>query len=297
MSARPIPFRRSRSSRQVRFGYTLLEMLVVIALIGMLVATLIPSLQKSMSMARSTICMSNLHSLGTALFTYRIENNGWLPIEEVIKEEDAVDPGGVAGADEKSKAWYVKLFPTYLADPMILTCPEDPFRYRMQRSVERVDHLSVEDYLSFGMNDFIMSAGGGFVADLDTHMPTRPLDTILLADLGPDVVASATVSPLLGGPPRNKSLLSWDDGYDPFAASIPIPWLTTRHGKGIHVLTVAGGVRSARTAWEGPGQRLISPYYSDCAAGGCPLCLELRVYHYSFAKDHLYWWTGPAPIE
>jgi hypothetical protein len=36
----------------------------------------------------------------------------------------------------------------------------------------------------------------------------------------------------------------------------------------------------------------ISNYYGPCAAGGCPLCLEYSVAHYSFAKNRLFWWTG-----
>jgi hypothetical protein len=37
--------------------------------------------------------------------------------------------------------------------------------------------------------------------------------------------------------------------------------------------------------------------YNNCRAGGCALCIELKTPHYSFAKDHLFWWTGAIPAE
>jgi hypothetical protein len=96
----------------------------------------------------------------------------------------------------------------------------------------------------------------------------------------------------IGGPSRNGGLLMVDDGYDPFGDSIN-PWVTTRHMRGINVLTITAGVRVAHTA----DMPKLSDYYGQCAAGGCTLCTQFEIEHYSFARDRLFWWTGPVTPE
>ena len=268
-----------------RRGATMIELLVVIALISLLISILIPGLRGSMKLASATLCKHHLREIGLGLMMYRIDNNGWLPV---------ADPSDGSGqAEGASDAWFEKLFPTYLNDPNIMTCPEDPHRYRMSKLTSVDDDPNVGDYASYGINGFPMKGLGGGLAHVDRLRPRRPSNTILVADLGPDREIATTRSEVetVVGPVRNASVLSWDDGYDPFALfSAPRPWLTTRHGEGIHMLTLTGGVRAARTR-----QIMREPlrrFYSDCSNGGCTMCNQLHLPHYSFAKDQLFWWTG-----
>ncbi len=293
-----------------RRATTLLELLVVVLIIGIVVAMLLPSLKRSMVLARTAVCMHNLREVGQGLRLYQLENDGWLPGSEAAT--------GSTENDSVNGAWFVPLCQSFL-DPSSLACPSDPFRYRMLQSRDRVKDPAVADYASYGINSLVVYGRGGSLADVDRHMPTRPLDTIAVADLGPDQAVSPMVRSRSGppapgkptksvsravspagrpGPSRNRGMLSWDDGYDPLAFDAPPPWLTSRHGDGVNMLTLVGGVRAARTL--DLRRRPVRRYYPDCAAGGCSLCTASQVdqvYHYSFAQDRLYWWTGPVRTD
>jgi prepilin-type N-terminal cleavage/methylation domain-containing protein len=64
--------------RSVR-GFTLIEVLVVVAIIALLVSILLPSLIRARAQARMVTCQSNMRQLGLAFLTYATENKGALP--------------------------------------------------------------------------------------------------------------------------------------------------------------------------------------------------------------------------
>ncbi len=61
-------------------AFTLIEMLVVIAIMAILAAILLPVLSQATERGRSTSCRNNLHQIGMALETYIDENNNYLPV-------------------------------------------------------------------------------------------------------------------------------------------------------------------------------------------------------------------------
>ncbi|MHC4104784.1 MAG: type II secretion system protein [Planctomycetota bacterium] len=62
-----------------RKGFTLIELLVVIAIIALLMAILMPSLQRVRKQARGVACQSNLKQWGTIFAIYTDDNNGFFP--------------------------------------------------------------------------------------------------------------------------------------------------------------------------------------------------------------------------
>ena len=60
-------------------GLTLIELLVIIAMIVALVAILMPTLTSGADRSRMTECRSNLTHIGIAMSTYRSDHGDWPP--------------------------------------------------------------------------------------------------------------------------------------------------------------------------------------------------------------------------
>jgi len=71
---------RTRRVRfQGRYAFTLIEIIAVVAVVGILVAILLPALNSARRASRSAACLVNLRSIGQAVQMYRGDNDDLLP--------------------------------------------------------------------------------------------------------------------------------------------------------------------------------------------------------------------------
>lgn len=120
-------------------GFSLIELLVVVAIMGILAAILLPALGRAREAARRSSCMNNLKQMGVAMAMYAHENRGYFPPK--------------ASRIRSFMVSYSSLFPEYLSDVRVLVCPSDSRQVQdalieIQQdmtisSVERDDLLSV----------------------------------------------------------------------------------------------------------------------------------------------------------
>jgi prepilin-type N-terminal cleavage/methylation domain-containing protein/prepilin-type processing-associated H-X9-DG protein len=66
-----------------RRGFTLIELLLVIAIVFLLMAILLPVVQRSRNQAKAVVCQTNLKQWGTILALYTEDNQGRLPSDHI----------------------------------------------------------------------------------------------------------------------------------------------------------------------------------------------------------------------
>ena len=100
-------------------GFTLVELLVVVAIIGTLVGLLLPAVQAARSQGRRTACASNLRQIGLATLQFADAHQGRWPETTHTVEADPVT--GLF-----NRAWIFTLAPFIESVDAARICPDDP---------------------------------------------------------------------------------------------------------------------------------------------------------------------------
>ena len=77
-----------KSSIRCRNQFTLMELLIVLAILAILIALLLPALQKSRAAARKGSCLSNYRQLGAALANYASDYQDFYPALSYTQHEE-----------------------------------------------------------------------------------------------------------------------------------------------------------------------------------------------------------------
>jgi prepilin-type N-terminal cleavage/methylation domain-containing protein/prepilin-type processing-associated H-X9-DG protein len=110
---------KNQIARRETEAFTLIELILAIAILGILAALLLPTLGRSKASARSAACLSNLHQIGLALQQYVDESENRLPLmwDAPLGTNDIQTNNLLPTVD--------KVLTVYLSTTHVLRCPSD----------------------------------------------------------------------------------------------------------------------------------------------------------------------------
>jgi prepilin-type N-terminal cleavage/methylation domain-containing protein len=100
------------STRSLRRGFTLVELLVVIAIIAILVLLLLPAINAAREAARRNGCLSNIRQLGLAAANHEAATKRFPVSDDSLNYMKSIKPGDpTVGTSADGYSWLVKLLP------------------------------------------------------------------------------------------------------------------------------------------------------------------------------------------
>lgn len=102
--------------KQVRQGFTLVEVLIVVVIMAVLAATIIPQFSDSTKDAKLSSLKFNLHTLRSQIQMYKSQHDGKLPTATLIELTSKTDTSGTVGTGA-----------THVYGPYIATIPPNQF--------------------------------------------------------------------------------------------------------------------------------------------------------------------------
>jgi len=103
----------STSCLAARSGFTFVQLLVVIAIVALLIALVVPTVQRVRERARLALCKDNLRQIGTVLTLYGRANGGNLPVSPTLENPHAELLEGLSAE-------------RFIGGPKIYYCPAQP---------------------------------------------------------------------------------------------------------------------------------------------------------------------------
>jgi len=173
-----------------RHAFTLIELLTVMAIIGLLAALVLPVLDRVRSKARAAVSASNLRQLASATLAYVGDNREFFPpgmsLDNLTRWHGARTSTKNSAAFDASKGW---LGPYLGRDGRVKKCPE----------FSRLEPAPESFELSSGGYGYNMTYLGGPAARGTAKDPYRPTRFSTVSEPGRTILFTTTAFAVSGG--------------------------------------------------------------------------------------------------
>lgn len=206
--------KRKTSSNSPSKAFTLIELLTVIAIIGILAAILIPVVGKVRDSARASVCVSNVRQMMTAMLIFAEEHEGRFP----APQDESRHNGPNADLPQGVNTWHAYIAPYAGFDHSVRIMYDNDIHWRSNSAEMTVFHCPttvdnlvplpnfgggarLNPHYSYGLNAEMPAAAGmggrrsgNNISAGDLHAPTQTMAIMETSDW------SATYSREIGGP-------------------------------------------------------------------------------------------------
>jgi prepilin-type N-terminal cleavage/methylation domain-containing protein/prepilin-type processing-associated H-X9-DG protein len=173
------------SAPDVRCGFTLVELLVVIGIIAVLISLLLPALNKARAAALDVTCQSNLRQICQAALMYATEWKGVMP------RADSEYPSGSPATAIRIEDWLKQIEP-YIKT-QVLPAPRSPSvswkETKLYICPRYPGALTGANVVNYGMNSLIdlqKATGSDTPTNYKISQFHRPYEIVLFADKSVD---------------------------------------------------------------------------------------------------------------